>query len=348
MAEFTNEQQERINELRSKKYSKTDLAIMIVRLEAEQPSNKLVPVPYNPPQNAITTLEQANDYIDKLERKNYSYQANVDALIRIYKAEGRLNVIKKPDEKLEPYYSSSQWTEMVTWINEIKTVALVDYAVNYLQPYSESAAKLEKVTQEIMDNIFKLTTTELANIIPGAAGELTKCLANLIERQQAAYLTNDIQPVIDDVNDNATLLVNFVKNPTKENHKRLKDKFDRWKTVPIKRLLDYRSGLPKVGRKSGADAKRVIIWEYAEPYYNKLGAENAGEKAIKELEQFIEDKQKRLSNDEIEQIFPDHWQALQTQKYTIKDGIKSERKRVPDSLASYMRQLAYDVNNGKI
>ncbi|MEO1166414.1 MAG: hypothetical protein AAFV98_21735, partial [Chloroflexota bacterium] len=208
-----------------------------------------------------------------------------------------------------------------------------------------------QVMQSVSNDVFKLKTTELKESLKGYSGVLLKALADLIEKRELAYLANDLSMVADDVKRTSGLILEFVSNPTNENHNLLKDRFEGWKTVSVEQLLNYRDSLPDLGRPTGISDKRVIIWQYARKYYDKFGAESSGEKTIEELEAFMDEKGKDFEN--VPDMFPNEHAALMTLKYTTRqDGTRWERKNLDSSksasLAGYMRKLAWDARNGKI
>lgn len=105
---------------------------LVKALERKRSHAVLAIMPIEPSYQSIETLNEAKVKISELEKQCESYQANVDAMIHVFERDEQLNVIRRPNGKIEPYYSSSQWTEMFRAISERAAINLIDYAMDYL------------------------------------------------------------------------------------------------------------------------------------------------------------------------------------------------------------------------
>lgn len=227
------------------------------------------------------------------------------------------------------------------------------YLSDYIIPFQTAHKNLIIALREVVWAVGYLTKLdELKIALDGKAGEISRCLTHAMERNRQAGLNNDFHALGKDIAKIGALLLNFTSKPTQGNCDALKKELSRLNDDGLNNLALSRENMPKIGRRKGVTDKRAKIWQYAKGYYQKFGAEHAGEKALENIENFIKNQKESFPDMNVEQVYSIEWEALQTLKYTVRSGVQWERKRIDSSkgasLAGYIRQLASDAKKGKL
>lgn len=163
---------------------------------------------------------------------------------------------------LDEYYQARDNATMQATVNGV-----IDYITRYIFPYHNAVLRLEICVTELVSFVSLITRlNELQAILDGKAGDLSKCLTDIIECNKRGEINRDLSGVITAVSLINTLLIQFTSDPTRHNQDALITELDYYKSDALHKLKSIRSDLPIIGRplnKQG-DIQKLILFEIKE------------------------------------------------------------------------------------